>query len=89
MFKNMVILSLWLFIIGCKDLPYQERVIASSVAESPTVEIISPVNNAYLSQKRISINGSVAKPELVKSLQVKYRESPNITKISAASKTLV
>ncbi len=73
MFKYIVVFAPWIFLIGCKDQPYQERVIARSVAESPAVEIISPVNNAYLSQKRISINGSVAKPELVKSLQVKYR----------------
>lgn len=68
----LVFMIAWL-IAGCKDVPYQEKAIENLVIESPVIELKSPAKNSYLSQKRISIKGSVTKPELVKSMRVIYR----------------
>ncbi|MGH7249926.1 MAG: hypothetical protein ACREGC_03045, partial [Minisyncoccia bacterium] len=61
------------FIAGCSDVPYQEKVIAKLVTESPVLELRAPTENAYLSHKHIPIKGFISNPKLVQTLQVKYR----------------
>ncbi len=59
MFKRIVVSSLWIFIIGCQDIPYQDPIMVKQLAKSEyafsgIAELGTPISGATIAAHKFS-----------------------------------